>query len=60
MKNLKTIIGLLLIIIALISLIEYAIDYNQLSEYGKGYIWGKIVILIIGFFLVFTSLRNKK
>jgi uncharacterized membrane protein YraQ (UPF0718 family) len=63
MKRILLIAGLILMGLAIASLVTYLFDYEKLSNYGKGYVWGKIIILILGGFLIFLSrkpLRKSK
>ncbi len=41
MKKILTIIGVVLCITGLLTLIQYLMDYQVLSEYSKGYVWEK-------------------
>ena len=59
MKYILLGLGLLLIFISLISLSQYAYDYIDLSEYGKGYIWGKVIILFVGIILTYFGIKTK-
>jgi uncharacterized membrane protein len=59
MRIFLQIIGVLLCIIALISLFSYLGDYQILSEYGKGFVWGKVVLLLIGVLLFYLGIRKR-
>jgi multisubunit Na+/H+ antiporter MnhG subunit len=60
MKKVLFIAGIIILALGVIPLMQYALDYNDLSNYGKGYIWGKIFIILLGTFLIFMSRRLKK
>ncbi|MGF1532831.1 MAG: hypothetical protein ACFCUI_03960 [Bernardetiaceae bacterium] len=44
--------GIILCLAALFSLMTYIFDYAILSAYGKGFIWGKLLLLLIGILLI--------
>ena len=60
MKKVLLIAGIIILALGVIPLMQYALDYNDLSNYGKGYVWGKIFIILLGTFLIFMSRRLKK
>jgi len=60
MKKVLLIAGIIILVLGIIPLMQYALDYNDLSNYGKGYIWGKLLITLIGTFLIIISRRIKK
>lgn len=60
MKYILLGLGLLLILLALVSLGQYVFDYGDLSSYGKGFIWGKVLILSLGIILTYLGIRKKK
>lgn len=53
-------LGFLLILLSLISFVQYSLDYDQLSSYGKGFVWGKLILLSVGFLLTFFGFKKKK
>jgi len=57
MKKVLFYLGILLCILGFFPLLQYALDYNSISDYGKGYVWGKVVILSIGVGTIFISRR---
>jgi hypothetical protein len=60
MKKVLLIAGIIILALGTIPLMQYALDYNQLSNYGKGYIWGKLLIIALGIFLIMISRRLKR
>ncbi|MFT6814617.1 MAG: hypothetical protein ACJAZ3_000508 [Sphingobacteriales bacterium] len=60
MKKILLFLGILFCLISLFPFIKYLLDYSELSTYGKGFIWGKALILTIGISLVILSLKIKK
>ena len=60
MKYIILIIGILLLIGSAISLGQYVFDYSELTQYGKGFIWGKIFLFIGGLLLIFFGLKKPK
>ena len=47
-------------LLGLVQVTRYVMDYEILSEYGKGYVWGSIALLLIGMFLIIVGVRKKK
>ena len=60
MKKLFLFIGIFIVLGSLLSLQSYITDYAVLSQYGKGYIWGKIILAIVGIGLVYVGLKPSK
>jgi hypothetical protein len=60
MKYIILIIGGLFLIGSTISIGKYVFDYGELSQYGKGFIWGKIFLFIIGLLLIYFGLKKPK
>lgn len=59
-KYLLLFLGTILSAIALSKLSLYVSDYEQLTSYGKGYIWGNLFILLAGLTLLFLGFRIKQ
>lgn len=55
MKYALYISGGLMLLLAINGLIRYAGDYSVLTEYGKGYVWGNIILMIAGTGLIFIA-----
>ena len=60
MKKVIIVIGLILTVFSLYNIMPFIADYSRLSEYGKGYFLGNILILFIGIALSYFGLRKKK
>jgi len=60
MKYFFLIIGGLLLIASLISIGQYVFDYGELSQYGKGFIWGKLLLFIFGLILIYIGMKRLK
>lgn len=54
------IIGVLLILVGAGSLARYLLDYSVLSPYGKGYVWGNLLLVVIGLTLIYFYYRVRK
>lgn len=54
------ILGLLLTASSLFFLLQYGLNYGQFSEYGKGFFWGKVVMMLAGVGLLLASRRRRK
>ena len=59
MKKVLFVIGIIIILISLISILPYIFDYSDLSRYGKGYITGKAILLLIGIGLLIYGKKKK-
>lgn len=59
-KKLLLIFGIIACVFALVPLLQYIFDYGRLSEYGRGFIWGKALLLIIGAVLIAASRYKRK
>ncbi len=60
MKKIVLIIGIILSSIGIFQGGRYFLDYNSLSQYGKGFVWGSLIILLIGILFIYFGLRKKK
>ena len=58
MKIVLQITGLVIAIAALISLFSYLGDYEILTQYGKGHVWGKVLLLFIGLGIWYVGRRK--
>lgn len=52
MKKTAFILGIIITLISLISMLPYLTDFSHLSKYGKGYITGKAIVLLVGIALI--------
>ena len=60
MKKIILLIGIALILFAAYSLLPYILDYPRLSEYGKGYVAGNFIILVVGIAMVYRGIKREK
>lgn len=60
MKKIIVVLGVLAVLLSLVQGGRYIFDYHELSEYGKGFIWGNIILFIAGILLIITGSRKKK
>lgn len=58
MRNFLLIAGTLLILYSVISTVTYVFDYGQLSTYGKGHVWGKLLLAVIGASLIYGGIKK--
>ncbi|MEM6764232.1 MAG: hypothetical protein AAF655_04895 [Bacteroidota bacterium] len=58
MKKILFYLGLFLTLISLFSVLQYVFDYEILSAYGKGYLWGKLLLLVLGIVLIYFGRRK--
>jgi multisubunit Na+/H+ antiporter MnhG subunit len=54
------VVGGILCLFGVVPLIRYALDYQILSNYGQGYVWGKAIILLVGVVCIVIGSRLKK
>jgi len=60
MKKVLLFVGVVMCLIGIFSSFQYIFDYTELSNYGKGFIWGKVGIVLIGISLIAISRKNNK
>jgi len=60
MKKTALIFGTILTLIGFFQFIRYLTDYNILTSYGKGYVWGSAILLIFGIGLLLVGLIKSK
>ncbi len=60
MKKWIIIAGIVLIVIGLLQTGSYIADYNSLTHYGKGYVWGSGFLLLLGIILIIVGFKKKK
>lgn len=60
MKKVALVIGIILSLIGFFQGFRYFFDYNTLTQYGKGYVWGSIFLLTTGSVLIYFGLKKKK
>jgi hypothetical protein len=58
MKKLVLLVGLSMLWHALSGIYAYIFDFNQLAAYGKGYLLGKMVLLLAAVYLIYRSLQK--
>lgn len=59
MKKFLLIIGIAFLIFGLYPFVKYISDFQILSSYGKGFVIGKVLILVLGCSLIYLSIRLK-
>jgi membrane protein DedA with SNARE-associated domain len=60
MRTFLIILGSFISIASLFALGKYAVDFAELSHYGKGYVIGQAVLLILGVALIYIGAKKKK
>lgn len=60
MKKITLIFGVILLLVGLFQGGRYFWDYNALSQYGKGFVWGSIILFLVGILLIYLGLRKNK
>lgn len=60
MKKAALIIGIILSLIGALQGFRYFFDYNVLTQYGKGYVWGSVFLIVIGIILIYLGIKRNK
>ncbi len=60
MKKLALVLGIFITIIGFFQCVVYFMDYNELTQYGKGYVWGSFLLLLMGILLIYIGLKKKQ
>jgi LPXTG-motif cell wall-anchored protein len=60
MKYVLIIIGIILSVMGFVQGYRYIFDFNTLTMYGKGYVTGTIVLLILGLALIIAGFFIRK
>jgi len=60
MKKWIIVIGVIITLLGLFQSVKFLLDYDTLTQYGKGYVWGSGLLLIIGTLLIIAGLKRKK
>lgn len=60
MKILSLLIGIFLSGLGIYQSLKYIFDYNNLTYYGKGFVWGSALLIFIGVLLIYLSIKKKK
>lgn len=58
MNYIKGILALLLITKGAVGVYNYVQHYSTLSQYGKGYLWGNGIMLLLGLIIAILLLRK--
>jgi hypothetical protein len=57
MRVVVLITGILLTLVGGIQTARYVLDFRILSDYGKGFVWGSIILLSVGLTLLVIWFR---
>ncbi len=60
MKKWLIALGALLILMGLMQGGRYITDYKILTQYGKGYVFGSVFLMLLGIILVLLGIKGKK
>ena len=60
MKTLLKITGAVMLLLGLLQSTRYLFNYNALTVYGKGYVWGSVILTATGTLLICMGLTKKK
>lgn len=59
MKKAVTFLGALMFLFGCFNVINYLSEYNSLAAYGKGFVWGNGILMVIGFTMVYFGLKKR-
>ncbi len=59
MKKWIVAIGTLFLLLGILQFFKYFSNYNILTQYGKGYVWGSGILIIIGIILIIVGTKKK-
>lgn len=59
MKITIVIVGFLVLLVGCFNLGKYLSDYNALAPYGKGFVWGNVILIVAGLLSVLIGLKKK-
>jgi len=59
MRKVIIIFGAIITVIGIYQVSKYLFDYNMLTQYGKGYVWGSIFLIMIGVIFLIIGLKMK-
>jgi len=60
MKKLLLIFGVVFVLLGIFQGGRYIFDYELLSSYGKGYVIGSGLLLLLGVLLIYFGIKKKK
>ena len=58
-RLLLSVVGGLLVLRSLFLLGRHVLEYNRLTAYGQGYLWGQAILLLVGAALLYFGLRRR-
>jgi hypothetical protein len=59
MKTIAKIVGTLLFLVGLLQTFKYVMSYSTLTAYGKGFVWGSVLLILFGGLLLFWGFRKR-
>jgi hypothetical protein len=59
MRKIVLLAGFVMAIIGFLQLISCAFNYNSLTQYGKGYVWGSVLLLSTGLGFIYLGFKRK-
>ena len=60
MKKGSLILGIIFTILGSFQTGKYLFYYTALTDYGKGFVWGSILLIAVGILLIKYGLKRKK
>ncbi|MDY0076340.1 MAG: hypothetical protein RBR87_03605 [Bacteroidales bacterium] len=60
MKRILIIAGGILVFLAVTPIIQYVFESSSASDYGSGHIWGNVLLLLLGSWLLYKGIKRKR
>lgn len=60
MKKILILVGVVAVLLGCIRGGQYFIHYNALSEYGKGFVAGNLILITVGAVLIYLGIKRKR
>ena len=59
LRKVNVIAGSVLFLVGALNIFTYVSDYDLLATYGKGFVWGNGILMLVGFLMVSMGLKRR-